>query len=731
MYNGSLLREIGLNEAEISHRKAFLAFDERDSHLLKSVHELLGNQRETAIENFYEHLLGFPQLSLLLGDKTKQQRLKTAQLSYFSQLTEGCYDQSYVENRLHIGLIHQRIGLTPTWYMSAYCKYLCEVIPWLLEHQSGDPDRQIGAFRALFKIIFFDMGLALDTYFHAEHKALLRERSYTEQIVSNMPIGFIVLNAQGKIALVNNAVLTMFKLHKAETWHGKTVSEYLGLQVMEEHIAQVLATGKPCNDFEFDHVVGNTEGAYLADISLAQMGEDDVVLFMVQDITLRKQSEEEIHRLAFYDPLTQLPNRRLLHERLLQSMSFSARSGRYAALLFLDMDNFKTINDANGHDVGDLLLQDVGKRLTHSVREGDTVARLGGDEFVVVLESLSANPYEALVQSEMVAEKIRLELRQPYRFNALELHSSPSIGVTLFRGHSSTLDEALKQADLAMYQAKAGGRDRVCFFDPAMQVEMESRAGLEKDLRAAIRLEQMQLYYQMQVDDCGRVIGAEALIRWLHPLRGLVSPIEFIPLAEDIGMIIAIGDWVLEQACAQLKSWETDPVMGKIQVSINVSPMQMNQPDFVDKVKTVTQKFAICPFRLKLELTEGQVLNDVEAVIGKMLELNRIGINFAMDDFGTGYSSLAYLKRLPLEQLKIDQSFVQDIARDKNSSIMVRTIINIATNFGMKIVAEGVETDGQLAFLRQYGCSIFQGYLFGKPVPVAEFEQACHSSSIL
>ncbi len=628
---------------------------------------------------------------------------------------------------MHVGVAHQRVGLTPKWYMSAYCKYLSEVLPLVLEHYTEDPERTLATCRALLKIVFFDMGLALDTYFHAEHKTLRLAHSYTEQIVSNMPIGFIVLDAQGKIGLVNNAVLRMFNLDKEELWQDQTLGQYFGLADLDERIVQVLESGKSCNECEFDRGDGKTKRSYLADISLAVAGAENVVMFMVQDITLRKQSEEEIHRLAFYDSLTRLPNRRLLQERLLQSMSISARSGKYGALMFLDMDNFKTINDTQGHDIGDLLLKEVASRLIRHVREGDTVARLGGDEFVVAIESLSAIAHEAGTQAEIIAEKIRHELSQPYLLNDIEHHSSPSIGVSLFRGHQNSLDDVLKQADLAMYQAKAGGRNTVCFFDPEMQAEMENRARLEKDLRASIRLQQLQLYYQMQVGESGRIIGAEALIRWKHPQRGMVSPAQFIPLAEEIGMIIPIGDWVIEQACTQLKSWEMDPVMRTIQVSVNVSPRQLSQPYFVEQVKDAIEKTGIKASRLKLELTESLIMNDVEDAIEKMQELREIGINFALDDFGTGYSSLSYLKRLPLEQLKIDQSFVRDITHDKNSRVMVRTIINIASNFGLNIVAEGVETDDQLAFLRQYGCTIFQGYLFGKPVPPDEFERACHS----
>ncbi|MDD5472261.1 MAG: EAL domain-containing protein, partial [Sideroxydans sp.] len=275
-------------------------------------------------------------------------------------------------------------------------------------------------------------------------------------------------------------------------------------------------------------------------------------------------------------------------------------------------------------------------------------------------------------------------------------------------------------------QAKSGGRNRVCFFDPSMQTEMEQRAALEKDLRAAVRLDQLELHYQMQVDDSARIIGAEALIRWNHPQRGMVSPADFIPLAEEIGMILPIGDWVIEQACTQLKRWEMDVEMRKIVLSVNVSPRQLSQPWFVEQVNEAIERSGIRPSLLKLELTESFILDDVEDAIAKMQELRTLGIRFAMDDFGTGYSSLAYLSRLPLEQLKIDQSFVRDIATNKHNSIMVRTIINIANNFGLDIIAEGVESDDQLAFLRQYGCNRYQGYLFGKPVPLAEFERLCH-----
>jgi diguanylate cyclase (GGDEF)-like protein/PAS domain S-box-containing protein len=720
----AILTEIGIDGNDLSTRKAFLSFGEQDASVLKELHHLLETHRGQLTEIFYAHLLRFPEIRPLLGDGKKLAQLKHAQEVYFSQLTSGLYDLSYVENRLHVGLVHQRVGLTPKWYMSAYCTYLNGVMPLILAHYAHDPGNGQQACSALLKVVFFDMELALDTYFHAEHKALQGARSYTEQIVSHMPIGFIVLDTFGNVRLANNAVLRMFGQNNK--WLGKTLGEVIGVTVLDENVAQILQNGASFADFGFDLKSNEGTHSYLADISLAKMGEESVVLFMVQDITLRKQSEEEIHRLAFYDPLTQLPNRRLLHERLIQSMSISARTGKYSALMFIDLDNFKTLNDTQGHDVGDLLLKEVALRLSKSVRAGDTVARLGGDEFVVALEALSSITTEAANQSEVIAEKIRYELSQPYLLKEIEHNSSPSIGVSLFRGHQSNLDEILKQADLAMYQAKSTGRNKVCFFDPAMQAEIEFRAGMEKDLRTSIRQQQLELYYQMQVDDSGRIIGAEALIRWIHPQRGMVSPAQFIPLAEEIGMILPIGDWVIEQACSQLKRWEMDPLMRNLRLSVNVSPRQLSQPYFVEQVKDAIEKSGIRSSQLKLELTESFILHDLDDAIEKMQELGRIGIRFSMDDFGTGYSSLAYLTRLPLEQLKIDQSFVRDISDNKNSRMMVRTIINIANNFGLEIVAEGVETDEQLAFLRQYGCNKFQGYLFGKPVPIEIFEQLCH-----
>lgn len=440
------------------------------------------------------------------------------------------------------------------------------------------------------------------------------------------------------------------------------------------------------------------------------------------DITSNNAATEEIKSLAFYDPLTKLPNRRLLLDRLKHSLAASEHNGQEGAVLFLDLDHFKTLNDTQGHDIGDLLLQQVSARLTACVRESDTVARLGGDEFVVLLEALSSIPSEAAMQTEVIANKILSVLNQPYQLGTHKCYSSPSIGVAIFNDHQLSIEELLKQADIAMYQAKVAGRSTIRFFNPEMQDAINNRASLEADLRLAIEKQHFILYYQVQVDSTNQPLGAEALIRWIHPERGMVSPINFIPLAEETGLILSIGLWVLKAACIQLKAWEQDPLTRHLTISINVSAKQFSQVEFVKQVQITVQRYAIKPMLLKLELTESMLLDNIEHVIITMVALETIGVQFSLDDFGTGYSSLQYLKMLPMHQLKIDQSFVRDIVTDNNDKSIVRTIIAMAKTLGMDVIAEGVETEGQRELLINKGCPKFQGYLFGKPVPIEVFE---------
>ena len=443
---------------------------------------------------------------------------------------------------------------------------------------------------------------------------------------------------------------------------------------------------------------------------------------MKTDITARKEAEERINNLAFFDPLTSLPNRRLLMDRLRHAIASGTRNGWHGALLFIDLDNFKTLNDNLGHDIGDLLLEETAKRLVACVRENDTVARLGGDEFVVLLEYLGASEQDAASSAEAVGEKILHTLNQPFQLASFACHSSPSIGVTLFADHLGPLEELLKQADLAMYQAKAAGRNTLRFFQPEMQAAVTTRAVAETDLRDAVQGNQFLLYYQAQVDLEGKTTGVEALLRWQHPQRGLVSPAEFIPLAEDTGLIIPMGQWVLETACRQLHDWSLRPQTSELSVAVNVSARQFYRPDFVDQVVQALELSGARPQLLKLELTESLLVSNIDDVIGKMRTLKALGVGFSLDDFGTGYSSLAYLKRLPLDQLKIDQSFVRDILTDPNDAAIAKMVVALADSLGLAVIAEGVETQEQRAFLAEIGCPAYQGYLFARPLPITEFE---------
>ena len=497
---------------------------------------------------------------------------------------------------------------------------------------------------------------------------------------------------------------------------------YVRLADYEEVLAE-LAKGKSVINRQIelqfpDHSTVWTLASYMP----MQYKGEDAVLGWFYDITNLKLAEEKIRLLAFHDPLTGLPNRQLLLDRLQQALASSTRSDRNGALLFIDLDNFKSLNDTLGHVMGDMLLQQVAQRLTASVREVDTVARLGGDEFVVMLEDLSEQTLKAAEQAEVVGEKILATLGKLYQLDVHEFRSSASIGTTIFSGDEQNSEELLKQADIAMYQAKRAGRNALRFFDPQMQETINMRVALEGELHKALAQQEFQLYYQVQVDGTGSPIGAEALIRWIHPERGLVSPLQFIPIAEETGLILSIGDWVLDTACAQLKAWEQDALTRNLVLAVNVSARQFHQADFVAQVQATLQRHAINPARLKLELTESMLVKDIESIIATMNTLKQTGIQFSMDDFGTGYSSLQYLMRLPLNQLKIDMSFVRDMGIVEGSNSIVQTIIAMAHSLKLDVIAEGVETEEQREILSFYGCQHYQGYLFSKPVPIEQLE---------
>ena len=536
--------------------------------------------------------------------------------------------------------------------------------------------------------------------------------------------GYWIFDSKGVILEVNQAYADI---------SGYTVDELRGMRIcqidlndcseelVKARLDYIIKQGNALFETVHRHKDGH---AIDIEVSISYVTETEQYVAFKRDITARKAAEKRIEHLAFYDPLTHLPNRRLLMDRLQQTLSSNVRTGKLGALIFIDLDNFKTLNDTLGHDVGDLLLQKVAERLTTCVREGDTVSRLGGDEFIVMLDDLSEIELEAATQTETVAQKIIYTLNHPYQLDSRSYVSTPSIGATLFGKKKQGIEDILKQADIAMYQAKNAGRNTIRFFDPGMQVALQIRVELEDALRQAIELKQFKLYYQIQVDQLCNPIGAEVLIRWKHPEDGLISPFKFIPLAEETGLILPIGQWVLETACAQLKAWQRNEITRHLTLSVNVSAKQFHEPTFVAQVKGIVQRYDIDPNLLKLEPTESILIQDISSIVATMNALKEIGVHFSLDDFGTGFSSLQYLKKLPLDQLKIDQSFVRDLENDFNDQVIVRTIISMAQSLKLDVIAEGVETEEQKFILQLNGCNHFQGYLFGRPVPIEEFEDS-------
>ncbi|MBV1776165.1 EAL domain-containing protein [Burkholderiaceae bacterium DAT-1] len=451
----------------------------------------------------------------------------------------------------------------------------------------------------------------------------------------------------------------------------------------------------------------------------------------LSDISEQKKALAQIHELAYFDQLTHLPNRTLLQNRLTQAMARSARNGHFGAVLLLDLDHFKLLNDMHGHEHGDRLLTSVAEKMNATIRQVDTVARLGGDEFVILLEHLGQDGQTAAEQAGIVANKLLDAIGCEFHLGDVVHRNTASIGISLFLGAETRQDELFKQADLAMYRSKEAGRNRYHFFDKTMEVAIAHRVEIENDLRRAIKHDELALHYQAQVNEAGDIVGVEALLRWHHPVRGLVPPMEFIPIAEATGLIGDLGEWVITEACKQLNHWDNDPLLNHVVIAVNVSALQFGQTDFVDRVASIVHATGARSGKLKIELTESALANDIDEVIEKMHGLRALGISISLDDFGTGYSSLSYLKRLPIDQLKIDRSFVRDILTDSNDEVIAKAIVSLANSLGLNAIAEGVESEAQRQLLLEVGCSHYQGYLFSKPAPAAHLERAVrrtHSS---
>jgi diguanylate cyclase (GGDEF)-like protein/PAS domain S-box-containing protein len=553
------------------------------------------------------------------------------------------------------------------------------------------------------------------------------EREFSRGIIANMQDGFSLIDATGMQTEVNEAFRKMTGFSREELighrapnypyWPPEELGEIQ--KAFENTLSGADAT------FELTFMRKNGERfRALVSPSAIKDHEGNIVSYVasIKDITERKRAEERIHNLAFYDHLTELPNRRLLLEHLKQSQHTHARRNNHGAILFIDVDHFKKVNDTKGHPAGDALLIQIAQRMKDCVHVDDTVARWSGDEFVILLNDLHEEEVQAAVETETFAEKLRLQLAEPYKIEGIAVHTTVSIGICLFGSEEDTVDEILKRADTAMYQAKNLGRNAIHFFDSAMHAVMSARIALETDLRSAIPGGQMQLCYQPQVDGSGKIVGAEALVRWLHPEHGLIQPNRFIALAEESDLIFPLGLWVLENACMQLKRWQAHELTRDLIVSVNVSTREFRQPDFAERILRVVEEQGVPGSKLKLELTESVALTELDKTLSKMEKLRAAGLSFAIDDFGTGFSSLTYLSRLPFDQLKIDQSFIRSLKVRVSDALLVQTIIGMANNLGMNAIAEGVETEDQLSFLRQHGCGLYQGFLFSKAVEAEKLE---------
>jgi diguanylate cyclase (GGDEF)-like protein/PAS domain S-box-containing protein len=564
------------------------------------------------------------------------------------------------------------------------------------------------------------------------HNERIESEAHLRAIIEAEPECIKIVDAQGSLLQMNPAGLAMIEADSMAQVAGQPVIELLAPEYRDafQKLHQQVIAGESLHlEFEILGLKGGRRWLETHAVPMQDRGQT-VHLAVTRDITERKQAEvaqrvaaEAFDTLAFFDPLTHLPNRRLLMDRLEQALTASTRHARKAALMFVDLDNFKTLNDTLGHSQGDVLLEQVAQRLKTCIREGDTVAHLGSDEFVVMLEDLSEHEHDAADQAECVGDKILTVFHEDFMLPNGAYHCTASIGVTLFGGgHQEGTQEPLKRAELAMFQVKASGHNALRFFDARIQAEVSARASLEADLREAVHKQQFLLNYQPQVVGDGRITGVEALVRWQHPQRGLVPPSEFITLAESNDLILPIGQWVLDTACAQLVAWSIQPDLAHLTMSVNVSARQFKQADFVKCVLATLKRSGANPKRLKLELTESMLLDDVESITTKMGELKAHGVGFSLDDFGTGYSSLTYLKRLPLNQLKIDQSFVKNIVTDPNDAAIARMVVVLAESMGLSVIAEGVELQAQADLLAHLGCHAYQGYLFSRPLPIKAFE---------
>ncbi len=707
--------EMGIDAAEIEARKAFLELTEADAEQLRTIRGKLAAAQHGFADGFYEYLRQLPELAALLPDDATVARLKTAHGRYFASLTEGDYDDAYVDGRLRVGMTHARIGLTPKWYVGAFRKYLSNMLGATWDATGEDFAAFVPAFDALLKVVMLDLGLTLDTYIHADKRAIaLRDRA----IESSVNGIFIAAAGREECRLIYiNAAFSRILGTPRETVLGQPcmcTGDDDGFAVIRTAIAE----GRD-GYTTLSRQRGDGSQQWIELFLSPVRGDADSISHYVgvlNDVTARKEAEGQLAFLANHDSLTNLPNRSLFDDRLRQALARADRSDGFA-LCFIDLDRFKLVNDSLGHAAGDAVLIEVARRLGAVCRGADTLARLAGDEFVMLLEGIGNAGAAA-----GIAGRILAALAPPVQAGGREIDVAASLGLSLYPDDGNDIASLLCNADAAMYAAKAAGRNTFRFYDEAMNRRASQRLALESDLRRAVARRQLELFYQPQISSTdGSLAGVEALMRWRHPERGLVSPIEFIPLAEEAGIITELGEWALGEAAQQMVAWRRRGIVVP-RMAVNLSPRQFYAADLADRVERILSAAGAASEWIELEITESAAMAHPEGAVQVLQRLRERGIQVAMDDFGTGHSSLAMLRTLPLNVLKLDRSFVQHLPASASDAAVAEAVVTLARRLGLTVVAEGVETEAQRRFLSDIGCELLQGFFFARPLPVAEFE---------